>query len=280
MTTNAYRFKYNIILLVFLIIFAPVQTLLAIGIEKPEEIVVDGLVSLKNGGGAAWLRWNGHEILATEGYMIGTDLRVIRITYDAVVMYAPIRRRYFSFSPEVKLPTESKDNIILTTALPIWKLVSLTASAFQKDYLCSAQSISYNTLHHHSKSLGGMMSAIVSPNHRFHTYKGLILSSPVHIDGRGWEQFSKQIHNYNSLRLGKKYKAFNNKGSLVSNGRPLDQTIQDIALKTGVNIVWNKPSMIPLYCSLRDRPWHEILSMIVFFNNFKLIEHADFLEIK
>lgn len=280
MTTKDNPFKYNTIFLVFLLLFAQIKMASAIGIEKPEEIVVEGLVSLKNGDGAAWLKWNGHEMLVTVGYMIGTDLRVIRITNDAVVMYAPKRRKYFSFSPELKLPDQAKDNIILTTSLPIWKLVSLTASAFQKDYLCSAQSISYNSLHHHSKSLEGMMSAIVSPNHRFHTYKGLILASPVHIDGKGWEQFSKQIHNYNSQKLGNKFKALNKKGSVVSNGKPLDQTVQDIALKTGVNIVWNKPSMIPLYCGLKERPWHEILSMIIFFNNFDIVEHANFLEIK
>lgn len=280
MTTKHHLFKYNIILHVFLLIFVHIQMGSAIGIEKPQEIVVEGLVSLKNGDGAAWLKWNGYEILATEGYMIGTDLRVIRITHDAVVVYAPKRRKYFTFSPDVKLPDESKDNIILTTSLPIWKLVGLTASAFQKDYLCSAQSISYNSLHHHSKSLEGMMSAIVTPNHRFHTYKGLILASPVHIDGKGWEQFSKQIHNYKSQKLGKKFKSLNNKGSVVSSGRPLDQAVQDIAIKTGVNIVWNRPSMIPLYCNLKERPWHEILSMIVFFNNFNIIEHADFIEIK
>jgi hypothetical protein len=125
-----------------------------------------------------------------------------------------------------------------------------------------------------------MMELVVSPHHRYYGRDGVIYVSPVHVDGDGWKYLMKRIQNYRGKTLGEWFPVLNKKSTIISDGKPLDQILQKIAYDTGITIKWDRPELLPLYCSLRDRPWYEILENIVIFNGFNLMPTREGLVIK
>ena len=61
------------------------------------------------------------------------------------------------------------------------------------------------------------------------------------------------------------------KGTLISDGRELADVLHDIETRTKVLIRWERPLKMPLYCSFKDRPWHEILENILIFNGLSIL---------
>ena len=251
----------------------------ALSIENPMEIKATGIAIAEHINSAAILEWRGHEITVSNGYSIGNDLVIHNITGDSVVFYRPKQKKFYVIEPEGSNIESPLHSSITTDYMPVWKIVKLAAAAYNKDYICSCQTSSFNRVRHLSKSLEEMMKAIVEPNHRFHLRDGIVFATSVHIDGKGWEQFGKQTKHFKSIKLAKNFPALKEKANIVSNGKPLDQSIQHIADKTGASIIWRKPISVPLYCSFKNRPWHEILATIVLFNGFKIKETPEGIEI-
>lgn len=257
-------------ILIFAAVFLLPLATMALMIPNPEEIRVDGLVSFGEDG-AAWLSWKGHNMLVTSGYMIGTDLRVVAIRHDSVVLYKPESKQYHVLLPKTELAWKDRNHVIWTQPMAIWKISRMTALAYRKDYICHPSAGTRNQVRRHVRNMPSMMELVVSPNHRFYGKDGIIYVSPVHIQGDGWKHLMSKIQKYRSRTLGEWFPALNKKSTIVSDGKPLDHALQKIAYATGITIKWDRPEMIPLFCSLRDRPWHEILENIVVFSGFELI---------
>ncbi len=262
-------FNKKLTKLVLIFVFLLPLSAMAIFIPNPDQIEVQGLVSFGEDG-AAWLRWQGHEMLVTSGYMIGTDLRVVAIRHDSVVLYRPESRQYHVLKPKSDLAWKDRNHVIWTQPLPIWKITRMVGLAYRKDYIAHANTRTQNMVKRHVRNMPSMMELVVSPHHRFYGKDGIIYVSPVHIDGTGWKRLMDRIQKYRSKTLGEWFPVLNKKSTIISDGKPLDQTLQKIAFETGINIRWERPELIPLYCSLRDRPWHEILENIVVFNGLEL----------
>ncbi|MEW6711735.1 MAG: hypothetical protein AB1403_18075 [Candidatus Riflebacteria bacterium] len=258
--------------------FLPVAGM-ALQVNDPEQIEVHGLVSFGEDG-AAWLFWQGHEMLVTSGYMIGTDLRVVAVRHDSVVLYRPQKKTYHALLPKSDLIWKDRTHVIWTQPLPIWKITRMVALAYRKDYICHASTTTTNMARKLVRNMPSMMELVVSPHHRFYGKEGVIYVSPVHVDGTGWKMLMDRIQSYRSRTLGEWFPVLNKNSTIISNGKPIDQVLQKIAFDTGVNIRWDRPEMLPLYCSLRDRPWHEILENIVVFNGFELIPTQEGLVIR
>ncbi|OGK04772.1 MAG: hypothetical protein A2W80_11865 [Candidatus Riflebacteria bacterium GWC2_50_8] len=275
---NKTNFWLKIFICCALAIIMPVVAQ-ALMIANPDEIEVAGLVSFGEDG-AAWLKWQGHEMLVTSGFMIGTDLRVVAIRHDSVVLYRPVRKQYHVLMPASELPYKDRVDVIWTQSLPVWKITRMVGLAYRKDYVCHYSTVSQNQVRRHVRGHEAMMDIVVSPHHRFYPRRGLFFVAPVHIQGTGWKHLMDRIQNYRSRTLGEHFPALNEKGTVISDGKPLDQSLQRIAFATGVRISWQNPVILPLYCSLRDRPWHEILEAMVIFNGLDIYPTAEGLEIR
>lgn len=275
---NSTSFSGRLLLILALILLMPVAAS-ALMIQNPDEIAVEGLVSFGEDG-AAWLKWQGHEMLVTAGYMVGTDLRVVAVRHDSVVLYRPDSKQYHVLLPGTSLPLKDRTDIIWTTAMPVWKMTRMVALAYRKDYICHWSTGSQNAVRQHVRNLETMMEHVVTPHHRFYPRKGQLFVAPVHVQGTGWKILMDRIQNFRSRTLADWFAALAATGTIISDGKPLDQTLQKIAFATGVKIVWQKPVIMPLYCSLRDRPWHEILEAIVVFNGLEIIPTREGLEIR
>ena len=260
----------NTVKFILVILFLLPVAGMALNIPDPDKVAVEGLVSFGEDG-AAWLHWNGHNILVTSGYMIGTDLRVVAIRHDSVVLYRPESKSYHVLLPKSQLIWKDRTQVIWTQNMPIWKITRMVGLAYRKDYICHSTTITSNTVRTLVRNMPSMMESVVSPNHRFYGREGVIYVSPVHVDGTGWKLMMDRIQKYRSRTLAEWFPALSKKSTIISDGKPLDQVLQNIAFETGVNIQWDRPELLPLFCSLRDRPWHEILENIVVFNGFQLI---------
>ncbi len=268
----------SLLLLLALIVFLPGPAS-ALMIKNPDEIKVDGLVSFGEDG-AAWLRWQGHEMLVTAGFMVGTDLRVVAVRHDSVVLYRQAARQYHALVPELSLPAKDRTNVIWTLPMPVWKLARMVALAYRKDFVCHHTTGSQNAVRQHTRTMEDMLEHVVTPHHRFYPRKGLIFVAPVHAQGSGWKELVEKIHKCRSQTLAEWFPALKGKGSVISDGKPLDQVLQKAAFDTGVPLIWQKPVVMPLYCSLRDRPWHEILEAIIIFNGLDIVPTREGLVIR
>jgi hypothetical protein len=266
------------VFIVFLLILIP-GMVSALLIKNPDEIKVEGLVSFGEDG-AAWLSWNGHELLVSSGFMIGSDLRVVAVRHDSVVLYRQQSKQYHVLIPNTPLIEKDRSDVICTVPMPIWKLTRMAALAYRKDYICHYSTQAQNQVRRHVINMESMKELIVSPHHRFYPRRGLIFVAPVHIQGTGWKHLMERIQNYRSNGLAEWFPVLAEKGTIISDGKPLDQTLQKIAFATGVRINWLKPVILPLYCSLRDRPWHEILEAIAVFNGLDIYPTREGLEIR
>lgn len=255
------------------------ELVLALVIKTPDEIQVEGLVSFGEDG-AAWLKWQGYEILVTPGFMVGTDLRVVAVRHDSVVLYRPNSKQYHVLTPATELAHKDRTAVIWTTPLPIWKISRMVALAYRKDYICHYMTQAQNQVRRHVPNQETMMDLVVSPHHRFYPRNGLFFVAPVHIQGTGWKFLMERIQNFRSRGLVEWFPVLAKTGTIISDGKPLDQTLQKIAYATNVKITWHTPVIMPLFCSLRDRPWHEILEAIVIFNGLDIYPTRDGLEIK
>jgi len=265
-------------LITMLVLLLPAMAA-ALLVSNPDEMKVDGLVSFGEDG-AAWLSWNGHEILVTPGFMIGRDLRVVAVRHDSVVLYRPAMKQYHVLTPNTELAHKDRTAVIWTLPMPIWKLSRMVGLAYRKDYICHYATQSSNQARRHVSTLESVMDLVVSPHHRFYPRRGLIFVAPVHIQGTGWKFLMDRIQKYRSKALAEWFPVLDNKGTIISDGKPLDQTLQKIAYATGVKITWHRPVILPLYCSLKDRPWHEILEAVVIFNGLDIAPTREGLEIR
>ncbi len=259
--------------LMFILFILPAVAF-GLNVPNPDQIEVEGLVSFGEDG-AAWLNYKGHEILVTSGYMIGTDLRVVAVRHDSVVLYRPNSKQYHVLLPKSDLAFKDRTDVIWTQAMPIWKITRMAGLAYRKDYICNFQTGAQNVVRSHVRGLPGMMEKVVSPHHRYYGRDGIIFVAPVHVQATGWKVLMDRIQNYRSKTLSEWFGKLNENGTIISDGKPLDQVLQKIAYKTGVRLIWEKPVKMPLYCSLRDRPWHEILATIVVFNCLDLYPTAE-----
>ena len=275
---NKARLWMKIFILCALAVILPV-TAQALLIVNPDEIEVEGLVSFGEDG-AAWLKWQGHEVLVTSGYMIGTDLRVVAIRHDSVVLYRPNSKQYHVLLPVSNLAHKDRNDVIWTLPLPVWKITRMVGLAYRKDYICHYAANAENQARRHVRGMEAMMDLVVSPHHRFYPRRGLIFVAPVHVQGTGWKHLMDRIQHYRSRTLGEWFPVLNTAGTIISDGKPLDQALQRIAFATNVRISWQNPVILPLYCSLRDRPWHEILEAIVVFNGLEIYQTTEGLEIR
>jgi hypothetical protein len=152
--------------------------------------------------------------------------------------------------------------------------------AYRKDYICNSMTNGANQVRRHVRNMPSMMEVVVDPHHRYYGKDGIIYVAPVHIHGHGWKHYMDRIQKYRGKTLKEWFPVLEKKSTIISDGRPLDYILQKIAFKTGVNIQWQRPIKMPLYCSLRDRPWYEILKNIVVFNGLQLIPTNDGLVIR
>lgn len=273
--------KYLITLLTLIIVIISSPSSKAIHIEDPSEITVSALASLAGSDdGAAWISWKGWEQLVTSGYMIGNDLRVVSIAHDAVILYRPRSRQYFSLAPSTPgTPAKDRSDVLWCSALPIWKIVRMIALAYRKDYVCHHSVTAEQAVQGYYRDALNMIRAVVDPHHRFRGRNGVFFIAPVHIAETGWTTFLHGLRSFNDKRIGKILPQLSKKDTLVSDGKTIDWILKKISWKTGVSIEMIEPMNFKVYCSLRDRPWHEILENIVVFNGYRITATRDCLKI-
>jgi|GEM_PF-1121687 len=243
-------------------------------IANPEEIEVQGLVS-RGEDGAAWLKYadklGSNELLVSPGFMIGNDLRVTAVRHDCVVLYKQRTRAYYALSPKTKdLPWKDNAQVIWCTPMPLWKIIRMVALANRKDYICHFETSAESAPCRHVPNMDVMLENCVKPHHRFHGREGIIYVSPVHIRETSWQWFLNQVRTYHSEKLIRWFPALEKTGTIISNGQDLSRILDTIKWKTGVPIKWQDPEKLPIYCSLKDRPWHQILENILLFNGLSL----------
>jgi hypothetical protein len=239
-------------------------------IADPSQIEALGLVSLGEDG-AAWLRWGNRDFLVGPGYMIGRDLRVVSIRPDCVMLFRPLARTYHALAPKTpEVAFKDRTHTIWCTPLPLWKVIRMIAFAYRKDCICHAETRAEVAPRRHVENLDDLLERAVNPHHRYHGRQGIIYVSPVHVQGTAWKEFNEQVRRFNSRALVQWFSVLGNKGTLVSDGKDLSVVLETIGRQLRVPITWQGPVKIPLYCSFRDRPWHEILENILLFNGFGL----------
>lgn len=243
----------------------------ALPVADPTQIEVVGLVS-RGEDGAAWLKWGGQKMLVTPGYMIGRDLRVTAIRNDSVVLYRPAARQYFSISPRLPLiPGKDRMDVIWSGPLPLWKTIRMVALAYGKDYVCHWQTTMEAMPQARAYDMNAMLERVVSPHHRYHGVDGVIFVAPVRVHGTSWQWFLKQLRGYDSAVFARWFPALAGKGTIISDGRDVARALETISRATKVPIVWQGGIKAPLYCSLKNRPWYEILEYILVYNGFGIV---------
>lgn len=241
-----------------------------LSIANPDEIEVNGLVSLGEDG-AAWLSWGGRTFLVTPGYVIGRDLRVVAIRHDSVVLYRNEAKKYHALSPKTyDLAAKDRTHVIWCAPMPLWKATRMVALAYRKDYICHSETRAEVSPRRHYPDMATMLEGAVSPHHRFHGRNDLIYVSPVLALGKGWKWFNEQVRHFQNRNLLSWFPILKEKGTVISDGRDLSSVLEFIAWKVRVPILWDHPIKMPLYCSFKDRPWHEIIENIVLFNGLGL----------
>lgn len=253
------------------LIYFPAVPGIAVQVADPAQIEVTGLVS-RGEEGAAWLKCAGRDILVTPGFMIGRDLRVTAIRNDSVILYRPAARRYFAVSPNLPLrPKKDRSDVIWSGALPLWKAVRMIALAYGKDYICHNTTSADAFPQSRARDMNSMLEHVVTPHHRYRGEDGVIFVAPVKILGAGWQRFLKSIQRYDSKVLTKWFPALAVKGTLISDGKDISRAIESIGRATKVPMSWRGQRAAPLYCSMKDRPWYEILEYILVFNGFGIV---------
>ncbi|MBP7634104.1 hypothetical protein KBA41_08020 [Candidatus Ozemobacteraceae bacterium] len=257
--------------LVFFLMFWGVAPGGAVQVADPARIEVTGLVS-RGEDGAAWLKFDGRDILVTPGYMIGRDLRVTAVRNDSVILYRPAVRQYFAISPNLPLrPRKDRSDVIWSGALPLWKAVRMIALAYGKDYICHGTTSADAFPQSRARDMNSMLEHVVTPHHRFRGEDGVIFVAPVKIVGTGWQRFLKSTQNYDSRVLAKWFPALAAKGTLISDGKDISRAIEFIGRTTKVPMSWRGQRKAALFCSMKDRPWYEILEYILVFNGFGIV---------
>lgn len=270
----------NIVVLVFVLSFIG-QSVFAIAISDPYEMSLQALVSNGSGGGAAWLEWNGYEFLVNEKFMIGTDLRVTEVNYNSVVLYRASVDKEFVIRSLAENPRRARGPVLWTfEPMPMWKITRMVALAYRQDYISHHTVGAIRHARAYEHNMRSLLRNVVDPYHRYGHEDEVIFVAPSHIYGIGWNHLLRRIKRYNSSVLGEWFPILNEKSSLISDGRPLDELLYRIAHQTGVSIKWKHPVMIPVFCSLRDRSWHDILKLIVIFNGLEILPTHEGLEVR
>ncbi|HNV69773.1 MAG TPA: hypothetical protein PKO06_08755, partial [Candidatus Ozemobacteraceae bacterium] len=146
---------------------------------------------------------------------------------------------------------------------------------YRKDFICHHATVLQTALQNHGIDMNDLLDRCMYPHHRYHGRDGIIYVGPVHVSGMSWKYFLDQVKRFRSQRLARWFPKVEGKGTIVSNGRPLAEVLRDIAWKSGVPIRWDQPVAMPLYCSFKERPWHQILENIILYNGLILAPAQD-----
>lgn len=240
-----------------------------------DQIEVKGLISLGNTG-AAWLRAAGKEILVSPGYILTRDLRVTAIKHEGVVLYQETGKQYHVITPTVPDKRHHHHSDVLwCMPLSLWKTIRMIGLGYSKDYLCHAETRMEVAPQLHARNVDEMLEKCVTPHHRYWIQDKIIYVSPVHVLNSYWRNYLYQIRRFKSHRLVRWYPALGQKGTIISDGRDISDLLSEIEVKTGVRFRWDKPVPVPIYCSIKDRPWHEILANFLIFNGFSLTPYQN-----
>ncbi|MBF0500347.1 MAG: hypothetical protein HQM09_09445 [Candidatus Riflebacteria bacterium] len=261
----------SVIITVFFIICSGAVSVFALPVANPDDIKLLGMVSIGEEG-AAWLRIGKTDVLVTPGYMLTRDLRITAVRQEGVVLYRNQARTYHVLPPvdELGAGERMRDAMIWCSPMPLWKTIRMIALAYRKDYICHGSATVEVAPRRHVQNMIEMLDFTVTPNHRWHGREGIIYTSPVHVGEADWEWFNRQVRNFKSARLVPWFNELAKKGSLISDGKPLDRVLQEIGFKIKVPIKWAGAMKFPVYCSLKNRPWHEIIENILLFNGLGL----------
>jgi len=244
-------------------------------ISNPETIEVLGIVSFGENG-AAWLRVGIKDVLVTPGYLLDRELRVVAIRHEGVVLYQANQKKYIVL--EMAVPDsydKHHQSVVWCMPMPLWKVIRMVALAYGKDYICHSETRAEAVPRNHVANMFEMLSRCVTPHHRFRGREGIIYVCPVHVRNADWTHFLEQVRVFNSRRLVKYFPPLENRGTVISDGKELFDILKDIESKTRVSIRWDKPFSFPIYCSLKDRPWHQILENILLFNGLSIYPQAN-----
>lgn len=248
---------------------------LAAVVAQPDAVEVLGLIC-RDGDGAAWIKAGGQEILVTPGFMLARDLRVTAIEPDGIVMHRPKARTYHV--AKINLPErtlKTRTDYLSCTPMTLWKIMRMFSLAYRKDFVCHHATVLQISLQHHGIDMNDLLDRCMYPHHRRFGREGTIYVAPVHVGGVSWTWFLKQVKSFRSQRLARWFPKVDGKGTIISNGRQLADVLRDISWKSGVPIRWDKPVNVPLYCSFKEKPWHEILENIILYNGLILTPAQD-----
>jgi len=247
---------------------ATVGPVSAFPVGDPNRIQVPALVAIGDDG-AAWLRIDGKDLLVSPGYMLTRDLRVTAVRPEGVTLYRPVARQYFSLPPldgaEVGL-RDPREALLRVSPLPLWKAIRMIALAYRKDYICHGATFTEIAVRRHAKHLDELLSICVNPHHRAHGREGTIYVGPSLIEGVSWSRYHDQVRTYRSKILTQWFPGLGKTATYISDGKRLDQVLAELSHKAGTPLITRGPIPIPVFCSFKGRPWHEILANVVLFN--------------
>lgn len=239
----------------------------ALVIADPTQIETLGLISFGEDG-AAILRWGGRELYVTPGYLLGQGLRVVAVRHNAVVLYQEPQRQYFVLPVIVEnLADKDRRPVIWCSPLDIWKVTRMVGLAYRKDWICHSETSSEVAPRRYVQNVFDLMKLVVNPGHRYYGREGIMYVAPAHVhQNMGWQLFQRRVKNFRSKQLLEHFPALKQQASMICTGKPLELVLQDISYRSGVPVYFQLPAMVPVFCTFRDRPWHEIIEHVVIFN--------------
>lgn len=244
----------------------------AVPVKDPSAIQLLAMLSLGEDG-TAWVETGHQKILVTPGYQLARGLRVVSVRRDSVVLYDIVNRRYFTLDipgTDVIGLQRHHEATIRSRVMPLPMLLRMVALAWRHDYICQSLTAAVAQPVFHARDEKYLLERLMPPQHSFRLRNNLLWCSPAVVMGKPWTTLLGRIDEYRSERLAEWYPALAKRGTIIADGKDLFAVIKTIEHQTKVPMRWEAPHSYPLYCSLRDRPWHEILETILLFNGLGL----------
>lgn len=227
-----------------------------------------GLISTGTDG-SAWIEYGQQKFLVTPGYQLTAGVRVTAVRRDAVVIYDSRSRQYHLLSipgTDHLGKQRAHEVTIRTGTLPLPMHLRMVARAFDRDYICHSLTAAVATALFHSRGEKYLLDRLMPAHHAWRLRGNTIFAGPQVVLGVRWTNLLGRLDEFRSERLAQWFPPLAGKGSIISDGKDLYSVVKQIEAQTKVGMRWESPHSLPLYCSFKDRPWHEILEIILIYN--------------
>ncbi len=163
--------------------------------------------------------------------------------------------------------------------ISLWEAIELLAHGFGYQAAMHFQAGGAVVPGNHGDTIQRLLKKLLPPHHRFAIIGPVLMVIPVRPAGEDWAEVLRRLTKSIPERLSLRYPGLNKPGILLSRGDDIQFVLRKISLGGKVPIKFPKDLHFPVYASLRDMPFAQILSKIVYLNQCILIEREAGLEV-